>query len=86
MIAMRNWQVQEAKNRLSELLRCAEEEGPQVITWHGQDRAVVLSAEEYRRLSKPAARKDLKSLLLGGPRVEGFEAVSARIIPRDVDL
>ncbi len=83
---MRNWQVQEAKNRLSELLRCAEEEGPQVITWHGQDRAVVLSAESYRRLAKPRERRDLKTLLLGGPRVEGFEPGDANLSPRDIDL
>lgn len=45
-----NWQLQEAKNRLSELVKAAEKKGPQVITVHGKERAVVVSAEEYRRL------------------------------------
>jgi antitoxin Phd len=44
------WQLQEAKNRLSELVRKAREEGPQVITVHGEEAAVVVSAEQYRKL------------------------------------
>jgi len=83
---MRNWQVQEAKNRLSELLRRAEEEGPQVITWHGQDRAVVLSAEDYRRIAKPERRRDLKELLLGGPKLADFELEPFGLEPRDIDF
>ena len=83
---MRNWQIQEAKNKLSELLRCAEEEGPQVITWHGRDRAVVLSAEDYRRIAKPGARKDLRELLLGGPKMADFEIEPSAVEPRDVDF
>jgi prevent-host-death family protein len=46
------WQLQEAKNRLSELVRKARDEGPQVITVHGADAAVVVSAEQYARLSR----------------------------------
>ena len=36
------WQVQDAKQRFSELLRCAHAEGPQIITRHGQEVAVVI--------------------------------------------
>jgi len=46
------WQLQEAKNRLSELVRKARDEGPQVITVHGSDAAVIVSAEQYARLSR----------------------------------
>ncbi len=50
------WQVQEAKQRLSELLRRCQEEGP-LVTRHGKEVAVVLSHEEYRRLAgNPAGR------------------------------
>ena len=48
---MRHWQMQEAKARLSELVRDAEEEGPQEITLHGKPVAVVLSREQYERLT-----------------------------------
>lgn len=50
---MARWQLQEAKNRLSELVRKAREEGPQVITLHGRDAAVVVSARDYARQAKP---------------------------------
>jgi prevent-host-death family protein len=45
------WQLQEAKNRLSEVVRKAREEGPQVITLRGDEAVVVVDADEYRRLS-----------------------------------
>jgi prevent-host-death family protein len=46
------WQLQEAKNRLSEVVRKAQNEGPQVITLHGSDAAVVVSAKDYHRLAR----------------------------------
>lgn len=46
------WQLQEAKNRLSELVRKAREDGPQVITVHGADAVVVVSTDQYRKLSR----------------------------------
>ena len=50
---MFRWQLQEAKNRLSELVRKARQEGPQVITLHGRDAAVVVSVREYQRIARP---------------------------------
>ena len=44
------WQLQDAKNRLSELVRKAVEEGPQLITVRGDDAVVVIAAENYRKL------------------------------------
>ncbi|NLH41918.1 MAG: type II toxin-antitoxin system Phd/YefM family antitoxin [Planctomycetes bacterium] len=44
------WQLQEAKNKLSEVVEAALNDGPQVITRRGADTAVVLSYAEYRRL------------------------------------
>ncbi|CRK54976.1 hypothetical protein [Alloactinosynnema sp. L-07] len=46
-----HWQVQEAKQRFSEVLRAVEREGPQTITRHGEDVAVLIDIREYRRLS-----------------------------------
>lgn len=50
-IAVRTWQIQEAKTHLSELVRDTERAGPQAITWHGREVAVVLSRAEYARLT-----------------------------------
>ena len=49
----RSWQLQEAKNKLSEVVRYAMGEGPQTITVRGREAVVVLSAEDYRRLVRP---------------------------------
>lgn len=48
------WQLQEAKNKFSEVVRKATEEGPQTVTKHGKDSVVVLSSEDYRKLEKPS--------------------------------
>ena len=62
---MREWQLQDAKNRLSELVRRAREEGPQSVTVHGKPAAVVLSADAYSALTTP--RPSLTEYLLSGP-------------------
>ena len=49
---MARWQLQEAKNRLSEVVRKASDEGPQVITLRGDDAVVVVAADEYARLTR----------------------------------
>ncbi|MBL7495866.1 type II toxin-antitoxin system Phd/YefM family antitoxin [Frankia sp. CNm7] len=59
------WQVQEAKQRFSEMLRAVTREGPQTISRHGQDAFVVIDIDEYRRLT--GRQRDLKSILLGPP-------------------
>lgn len=48
---MHAWQMQEAKARLSEVVKRAENEGPQDITLHGRSVAVVLSREAFDRLA-----------------------------------
>jgi prevent-host-death family protein len=44
------WQMQEAKNRFSELVRRARDDGPQIISVHGQDAVVVMKVDEYQHL------------------------------------
>lgn len=52
MTATNKWQLQDAKNRLSEVVRKAREEGPQVITLRGDDAVVVVAADEFQKLSR----------------------------------
>lgn len=52
---MQTWQMQTAKARFSELMKQAADQGPQEITLHGRPVAVVLSREEFDRLSGGAA-------------------------------
>jgi antitoxin Phd len=81
---MTTWQVQDAKTRLSEVIERARAEGPQMITKHGKECAVVLSIEDYRVLV--AHRPDFKSYLLEGPKVGDFTIERDRAVGRTVDL
>jgi antitoxin Phd len=51
----RRWQLQDAKNRLSQLVANARSEGAQTITLRGRPAAVVVSFEEYSRLTQPSS-------------------------------
>jgi antitoxin Phd len=46
----RVWQLQEAKNRLSEVVEEALQHGPQVITKRGKETAILLSYADYRKM------------------------------------
>lgn len=48
---MHAWQMQDAKARLSEVVKCAESEGPQSITVHGLPVAVLMSRSMFDRLT-----------------------------------
>ncbi len=48
---MQTWQMQEAKARMSELVKRAQKQ-PQDITLHGKSVAVVVSREVFDRLSR----------------------------------
>lgn len=47
----RNWSVQDAKNRFSEVVEAARRE-PQTVTKHGRPAVVVVAVDEYERLRK----------------------------------
>ena len=50
---MKKWQLQEAKAKLSALIRKAVDNGPQQITVRGKTTAIVLSAQQYINLTSP---------------------------------
>lgn len=49
------WQLQEAKNNLSQVVKRAQA-SPQVITVHGKPNAVVISYDAYQRMAVPKTR------------------------------
>jgi prevent-host-death family protein len=59
------WQLQEAKQRFSELVRRAQNDGPQLVSKHGKDVAVVLAVDDYRRLQ--GTEPDFRDFLLAAP-------------------
>ena len=59
--AMTTWPLQDAKNKLSELLDRVLQQGAQMITRHGKPVAVVISAEDYARLQPKETLADILS-------------------------
>ncbi|HTQ96792.1 MAG TPA: type II toxin-antitoxin system Phd/YefM family antitoxin [Candidatus Acidoferrum sp.] len=67
---MTKWQLQDAKSRFSQLIDDTLEKGPQIVTRRGIDTAVIVSIEEWRKLTDEK-RQSWKDILLGpGPRFE----------------
>ena len=73
---MQSWPIHEAKARLSELVKRAQQQ-PQQLTSHGEPVAVVVSAEAYRLQQQE-----------GEPLVGADELVLERFsdLNRDLDL
>jgi prevent-host-death family protein len=82
---MTRWQLQDAKARLSEVIKSANTEGPQEVTVRGQPSAVILSIEAYEALKKQ--RPDFVSLMRSSPLVgENINIERASSLTRAIDL
>ena len=81
---MAYWPIQDAKAHFSEVIERARSEGPQTITRHGTERAVLLSIEDYQALA--GRRPDLKAHLLGGPKFDHFSIDRDQDTGRPIDL
>lgn len=68
------WQLQEAKNRLSRVVEEARRGKPQTITLRGTPAAVVLSFEQYQELTRRRTRLS-----------EFFEASPLRLVDLDLE-
>jgi prevent-host-death family protein len=79
-----NWQIQEAKQRFSELIRVAQSDGPQIVTRHGQEIAVVIDIAEYRHLKGETA--EFKDYLRSGPGFDELELERSAERPRNIDV
>ena len=64
-LATTSWKLEDAKARFSEVVRRAHHEGPQAVTVRGRRAVVVIDAEDYDRLAKPAPKMPLVSFLEG---------------------
>ncbi|MBI5447930.1 MAG: type II toxin-antitoxin system Phd/YefM family antitoxin [Gammaproteobacteria bacterium] len=82
---MRNWQLQEAKARFSQLVRLAREEGPQQVSVHGEPTVVVLAKTDFEQLKNPQQTlvKFLRSSPLMGIKLDIKRNVS---LDREIDL
>jgi len=80
------WQLQEAKQRFSEVVRRASDEGPQVVTRHGREVVVVVDAEDFERLTGARPRRDFKQFLRSAPDLDALEIERSAEPARRLDL
>jgi antitoxin Phd len=83
---MRQWELQDAKARLSELVRLAAAHEPQAIALRGEPVVVVLAREDYDRLAKP--RESLVELMRRSPLygADDIEFPRDQSLTREIDL
>jgi prevent-host-death family protein len=77
------WPVQDAKQRFSELIRTAHAEGPQVVTRHGQEIAVIIDIVDYRHLKGEIA--EFKDYLRSGPDFDDLDLNRTGERPRTIE-
>lgn len=62
------WQLQEAKNKFSNLVDKARHDGPQIVTKHGKESVVIIAIEDFQELNKP--KSDLVAFFQKSPLSE----------------
>jgi len=69
------WQVQEAKQRFSELIRAAHTDGPQIVTRHGEEIAVVIDIADYHHMR--GGTTEFKDYLRSGQPFEDLDVTAS---------
>lgn len=81
------WKLQDAKAHFSQVVRDAQQHGPQRVTIHGKDAVVIISAAEYARLLPAPNRPNLHELFSQSPLKDiEFEFASVPSPVRDFEL
>ncbi len=78
------WQVQEAKQKFSQVVQQALDEGPQIVTRYGEEVVVILAVDEFHRLTE--RKPDFKQFLLSGPEFDALDLERPREFPRESEL
>ena len=80
-----HWQLQDAKNKFSNLVEKAQHKCPQVVTKHGKEVVVIISIDEYKKLIKP--KINLLKFFQKSPLANNdLDLARNKDIPRDIEL
>jgi len=81
------WRLQDAKARFSEVVREAQQRGPQRVTLYGKDAVVIVGAAEFDRLQRPLTGRDVVAALAASPLAEvKFDRLAVKSRVRDIEL
>jgi len=64
-LKINTWQLQDAKSKFSMLVEKALHHEPQFVTRHGSDAVVIVSFDDYKKITKP--KTDLVTFLQNSP-------------------
>ena len=78
--------VKEAKNSLSKIINLAEKGEPQVIKRHDRDVAVVVSIEDWRKVSNKDEKTLLEILQACPVDLNELDLSRATDLPREIEL
>ena len=79
------WQLQDAKSKFSRLVENAMGNEPQFVTKYGNNAVVILSYEEYKKITRP--KVDLVSFLRNSPLAEiNLDISRDKALPREIEL
>ena len=82
---MGQWQLQDAKARFSEVIKSAQDEGPQQVTVRGKPSAMVISVEQYEALKRNKPR--FVDLMRASPLVGADLTIErSATLTRDISL
>lgn len=80
-----HWQLSDAKNRFSELVNKALDEGPQVVTRRGEEVVTVISTEAYLQLQ--LSQSSILEFFRSSPLVGvALDLDRDRSLPREIEL
>lgn len=82
---LNEWQLQEAKSNFSQLVKLAAGGEAQVVTVHGKPMAVVVSTDEYARLTQRSGKLSA-ALLQADLAIEDLELVRSTDTGRNIEL
>lgn len=79
------WNLEDAKAQFSEVVRRARSEGPQCVTVRGKEAVMIISTEEYRKLTPAEDRLPLVDFL-ESLYLEGLDLSREEDRGREIDL
>jgi len=79
------WKLQDAKSQFSKVVKDALRNGPQYVTRRGSEAVVVLSVEEYGKLT--SHKPSFKEFLLSCPKMgNNFNIERQKDYPKSIEL
>lgn len=80
---MKTWPLQDAKNQFSQVVELAQTEGPQTVTRHGEPVAVIVAADEFKKMARP---KETVVEFFAPLKGSGIRLERQRDLPRELEL